>query len=66
VHRCGPIATGWYRPVARLYALLDEHGASALCQAMAAARAAGSFEVQSVVQALRPLDAQTTPQEGAR
>ena len=54
VHRCGATATGWYRPVAQLYALLDEHGDSALREAMARAHAAGQHDVRAVVRALRP------------
>jgi len=40
VHRCGADATGWYRPVAQLYALLEEHGDSVLREAMASAHSA--------------------------
>jgi len=54
VHRCGASATGWYRPVRQLFALLEEHGDSALREAMAAAHAAGTHEVPAVVRALTP------------
>jgi transposase len=54
VHRCGANATGWYRPVAQLYALLEEHGDSALREAMASAHGAGCHDVPGVVRALRP------------
>lgn len=54
VHRCGANATGWYRPVAQLYALLEEHGDSALREAMASAHGAGGHDVAAVSRALRP------------
>ena len=54
VHRCGANATGWYRPVLQLYALLEEHGDSVLREAMASAHAAGQHDVPSVARALRP------------
>jgi len=55
VHRCGATATGWYRPVAQLFALLEEHGDGALCAAMASAHSAGQHDVNAVVRALRPV-----------
>jgi transposase len=54
VHRCGADATGWYRPVAQLYALLEEHGDSVLREAMANAHGAKRHDVPAVVRALRP------------
>jgi transposase len=54
VHRCGADATGWYRPVAQLYALLEEHGDSVLREAMANAHSAKRHDVPAVVRALRP------------
>jgi hypothetical protein len=54
VHRCGANATGWYRPVAQLYALLEEHGDSVLREAMASAHGAKRHDVPAVVRALRP------------
>jgi transposase len=54
VHRCGADATGWYRPVAQLYALLEEHGDSVLREAMASAHGAKRHDVPAVVRALRP------------
>jgi transposase len=54
VHRCGADAKGWYRPVAQLYALLEEHGDSALREAMASAHEAKRHDVPAVVRALRP------------
>ena len=54
VHRCGADAKGWYRPVAQLYALLEEHGDSVLREAMASAHGAKGHDVPAVVRALRP------------
>jgi len=54
VHRCGASATGWYRPVAQIYALLEEHGETALREALGRTHAAGQHDVPSVVRSLRP------------
>lgn len=54
IHRGGPDSTAWYRPVKQLYALLEEHGESALREAMATALAQDSCEIAQVVRALRP------------
>lgn len=54
VHRCGASAIGWYRPVAQLFALLQEHGDSALREALATAHAARQYDVAAVARALRP------------
>lgn len=54
VHRCGADATGWYRPVRQLYALLEEHEAEALAAAMASCHARKAWTVAAVVSALQP------------
>jgi transposase len=54
VHRCGANATAWYHPVAQLFALLEEHGDSALREAMASAHGTRQHDVSAVVRALRP------------
>ncbi|MEY2855020.1 MAG: hypothetical protein RL030_2152 [Pseudomonadota bacterium] len=61
IHRCGASATGWYRPVAQLYALLDEHGPDALREAMTTAHAARIHDVAAVVRELRPRTAEIAP-----
>ena len=65
IHRCGACATGWYRPVRQLFALLEEHGDSALREAMAVAHAANAHDVPSVVRALTPRRPMAAAQEGA-
>jgi len=54
VHRCGANATGWYRPVLRLYALWDEHGAEALTSALERCHQQQTWTIAAVVSALRP------------
>jgi len=54
VHRCGPNATGWYRPVLQLYGLWDEHGAETLSAAMEVCHQRQQWAVADVVAVLRP------------
>jgi transposase len=54
IHRIGPSGTGWYRPVHRLFALLEEHGDEAVAAALADCHARGRHAVADVVAALRP------------
>jgi hypothetical protein len=64
VHRCGANATGWYRPVRQLYALLEEHEADALVAAMASCHARENWTVQAVVSALQPRTAVAAAADG--
>ena len=57
VHGCGARLTGWYRPVAQLFALLEEHGDTELRDALGRCHAAGQHDVAAVVRALRPRQA---------
>lgn len=54
IHRLGPDSSGWYGPVKRLYALLEEHGDRAIETAFGVCTAQGRFEINAVVAALRP------------
>jgi transposase len=54
IHRFGPDASAWYGPVKRLYALLEEHGDSAIEAAFGACSSQGRYDVNAVVAALRP------------
>lgn len=52
IHKLGPHATAWYAPVQRLFALLEEHGDTALLAALADAHRRGRYDVADVVRAL--------------
>jgi len=54
IHRIGPNGTGWYRPVHRLFALLEEHGDEVVAAALADCHARQRYAVGDVVAALRP------------
>jgi transposase len=54
IHRLGPDSSGWYGPVKRLYALLEEHGDSAIETAFGTCSAQERYDVNAVVAALRP------------
>jgi transposase len=62
IHHCGPNATGWYRPIHQLFALLEEHGDNALRDAMSKVNNIKQYNVASIVRALRPtIIAEVTP-----
>ena len=54
IHRIGPNGTGWYRPVHRLFALLEEHGDEAVAAALTQCHGRKRYAVADVVAALRP------------
>ena len=67
IYRVGSDSTAWHRPVKQLYALLEEHGESALRESMATALSQVSCEIAQVVRALRseqPLSIGADPHPG--
>lgn len=64
IHRLGPNGTAWYRPVHRLFALLEEHGEQALADALTACAQAKRYAVADVAAALRPVRATPAVEAG--
>lgn len=54
IHRLGPNGTAWFRPVNRLFTLLEEHGDQALRAAFAHCVETSGYTVRDVSIALRP------------
>lgn len=48
IHRLGPQSTGWYQPVHRLFALLEEHGDEPMETALGLCAARGALTVREV------------------